>query len=81
MAKSPDWLDKLSWFNALVTTAVVLILIVAGGETAMRLRAFDPMELAGAIFLLLVLPVLVKLVSRRPKPRVQSEMPRGKRPR
>ncbi len=62
MPKSP--LDRLSWFNALVTPAVILILIVAGGGAVMS-GSFDPMALAGAIFLLLMLPVLVKLVSRR----------------
>jgi hypothetical protein len=55
----------LNWFNALVSAAVLLILIVAGGNSLMGTWEFDPLPLAGSIFLLLTLPVLFKLASRR----------------
>jgi hypothetical protein len=59
----------LNWFNALVTMAVIIILTACAADDAMGIREFDPLELAFAIFLLLTLPVLYKLASRRPKER------------
>jgi hypothetical protein len=67
-----------NWFNALVSAAVVLILIVSTGSAAMGLQAFEPLSIAGAVFLLLILPVLLKLASRRPKQQ-PHETPRKKR--
>jgi hypothetical protein len=55
----------LNWFNALVSAAVLLILIIAGGNAIIGRETFDPLSLAGAIFLLLALPILFKLTSRR----------------
>jgi hypothetical protein len=57
----------LTMFNALVTGAVLLILIVACGRAVSDIQPFDPLALAGAVALLLILPVLLKLASRRPK--------------
>jgi hypothetical protein len=59
--------QMLNWFNSLVTAAVVLTLIISTGSAAMGLQTFEPLELAGAVFLLLMLAVLLKLVGRRSK--------------
>jgi hypothetical protein len=67
MHKLRPGLDGLNWFNALVTAAVVLILIVSTGSAAMGLQPFEPMEISGAVFLLLMLPILYRLATRRPK--------------
>jgi hypothetical protein len=71
----------LNWFNALVTAAVIIILAVCAGEAAMGIREFDPLALAGAVSLLLMLPVLYKLAGRRPKERseVLDSQPKRKR--
>jgi uncharacterized membrane protein YfcA len=55
-----------NWFNALVTAAVIVILAAAGGNAVMG-HDFDALSLAGATMLLL-LPILYRLASRRPKP-------------
>jgi len=57
----------LTMFNALVSAAVLLILIIAGGRAVSDIEPFDPVALAGAVAMLLILPVLLKLASRRPK--------------
>ena len=71
----------LNWFNALVTAAVIIVLAVCAAEAVMGVREFDPLALAGAIFLLLILPVLYKLSGRRAKerPEVLDTKPRKKR--
>jgi hypothetical protein len=55
----------LNWFNALVTAAVLIILIIAAAESLMGLEQFEPLALAGAVSMLLLLPVLYKLAGRR----------------
>jgi hypothetical protein len=55
----------MNWFNSLVSGAVLLILIIAGGSAVMTREAFDPLSLAAAISMLLALPILFKFVSRR----------------
>jgi hypothetical protein len=59
----------LNWFNALIFGAVLLILIIAAGRAVSDIQPFEPLELAGAVVVLLILPVLLKLASRRPKER------------
>jgi hypothetical protein len=54
------------WFNGLVAAAVLVILIAAAGNAVMDL-GFDALSLAGAIFLLLMLPILYKMASRHPR--------------
>ncbi len=65
MLKFLDPLEKFNWFNALIIAAVLIILIVSGGRAVMH-DDVDLLALACAVFLLLILPVLYKLVSRRP---------------
>jgi len=55
----------LTWFNSLVTAAVLIILIIAAGESVMGGKS-DLLTLAFSVFLLLMLPVLYKLAGRRP---------------
>jgi hypothetical protein len=57
----------LTWFNALVSGSVLIILIIAGGEAVMRDGDFSPVTLAASVFMLLMLPVLYKLAGRRPR--------------
>ena len=56
----------LNWFNALVSAAVLVILIAAGGNAAMG-YGFDALSLAGAVTVLLLLPILYKRASHRPR--------------
>jgi hypothetical protein len=58
----------LNWFNALVTAAVLIILVAAGGNAVMG-EGLDALSLAGAISMLLLLPILYKRASHRPKAR------------
>ena len=55
----------LTWFNSLVTAAVLIILIIAAGESVMGGKS-DLLTLAFSVFLLLMLPVLYKIAGRKP---------------
>lgn len=66
----------MNWFNALVTAGVLIILIISAGEAVMGQASFNPLALAGAVSMLLLLPVLLKLASRRPK--TEPEKPKRK---
>jgi hypothetical protein len=57
----------LTMFNALVTGAVLLILIIAGGRAVSDTQPFDPLALAVAVAMLLALPILLRLANRGPK--------------
>ena len=63
-----DPLDKLTWFNVLVTAAVLIVLMISGGRAVMD-NEVDVLALACAVFLLLMLPILYKLAAHRPKER------------
>ena len=81
MYKFLDPLEKFNWFNVLITAAVLIILMAAGGKVMMH-DDVDLLALACAVFLLLALPVLYKLVSRRPakeRPVHISFAPKNKR--
>ena len=54
------------WFNSTVAAAVLVVLIAGGGNAMMGL-GFDALSLAGAVTLLLMLPILYRLAARRPK--------------
>jgi hypothetical protein len=55
---------KLDWFNALVTGAILIILIASGGDAVMGL-GFDALAVSGAVSLLLALAVGYRLAGRR----------------
>ncbi len=63
----------LNWYNSLVPGAVLLILIVSGGRSVMDAEPFDPLSLATSVAMLLILPVLFKLASRRPKDKARRK--------
>lgn len=58
----------LDWFNGLVASAVLIVLIASAGNAVMGL-GFDALSLAGAVSMLLVLPILYKRAAHRAKPK------------
>ena len=56
----------LDWLTALVVAAVLILCIISAGNAAMG-GPFDPLRFSGALFLLLIVPILQRWVARRRK--------------